>query len=60
MIALKLITTPRQRYELAMAACRDVADRAMRAGGRTAWSDEDYAAGIEVFNRICPPPEGVE
>lgn len=38
--------------ELAFASGTDASNAAMRKGGRTAWSDEDYAIGIRVTNRL--------
>lgn len=39
-------------YQIAMAASMDYADRSMRAAGRIAWSDEDFALACATFNRI--------
>ena len=40
--------------ELAVAASRDAANRAMRAGGRKAWSIEDAEAAQVEFQRLLP------
>lgn len=40
--------------ELAYAASLDEANRAMRAGGRKAWNEDDYAVAIKEFNRHWP------
>jgi hypothetical protein len=47
--------------ELAMAASMDEGNRAMRSGGRSAWSEEDYAIVRKTFNRLWPLCEhGIE
>jgi hypothetical protein len=38
--------------ELAYAAGMEAGNRAMRAGGRTAWSEEDKFASARQFNRL--------
>lgn len=45
---MKLIITD----SIARAAATDAGNRAMRAGGRSAWSKKDYAACILEFNRL--------
>ena len=45
---------PVMTYDIAMAIFKDTANRAMRKGGRTAWSEEDYNAGVDAFNRCLP------
>ena len=40
--------------ELAWAASQDAADRAMRKGGRTTWSQEDFKLALEEFDRLWP------
>lgn len=47
------------RYELGTSRLRDVANAAMRRGGRTSWSAEDYNEGIAVEHEINPCPPGV-
>ena len=44
-------------YALAMAAARDAADRSMRAGGRSAWSEADRAVAFAVLERLYPEPQ---
>lgn len=39
---------------LAWAASTDAGNASMRAGGRTAWSDDDYNAAVETFDRLWP------
>ena len=46
--------SPVMTYDLAMAIFRDTANRAMRKAGRTAWSEEDYNAGVDAFNACLP------
>ena len=47
--------------ELAYAASLDAGNRAMRAGGRTAWSEDDYNTVIREFRRLWPHcPHGCE
>ena len=41
---------------LARAAGMDAANKRMKAGGRTAWSREDYDAGVAEFRRLWPDP----
>ena len=38
--------------EIARAAAMDAGNRAMRAGGRKAWSAEDYNVACEEFERL--------
>jgi hypothetical protein len=46
---------------LARAAASDAGNRSMRVGGRTAWSEDDYSAACEEFNRLWPEtPHGDE
>ena len=45
---------PVMGYALAMAAARDAATRQMRAGGRVAWSEDDYALACATFERLYP------
>lgn len=40
--------------EIAWAASTDAGNRAMRHGGRTAWSREDYNAAVAEFDRLWP------
>lgn len=40
--------------DLAWAASKDGADRAMRAAGRTAWNAEDYNVAVAEFERLFP------
>jgi hypothetical protein len=47
--------------EIAQAAGWDAANRSMRAGGRTAWNEDDADIAANEFNRLwllCP--HGVE
>lgn len=47
--------------QLAHAAGWDAGNRAMRAGGHTSWSEEDYEAVLEEFRRLWPNcPHGCE
>jgi len=39
---------------LARAVARDAGDRAMRAGGRTVWSQDDYAVSVAAYDRLWP------
>jgi hypothetical protein len=39
-------------YAIAHAASTDAGNRAMREGGRTCWSEEDYYHACEVFNSL--------
>jgi hypothetical protein len=41
-------------YELAMSCAKDVANRRMRAAGRTTWNRADYNAMVREFNRLFP------
>ena len=45
---------PVMTYALAMAAARDAATRQMRAAGRAAWSEDDYALACATFERLYP------
>jgi len=45
----------RRRYELAMAAGKDAANRAMKSGGRTRWSTEDYNVMVRTVDSILGP-----
>jgi hypothetical protein len=47
------------RYGLAASTLRDVANAAMRRGGRKSWSVDDYNEGIAAFHQINPCPPGV-
>jgi len=40
--------------EIARAAAADAGTRSMRAGGRTAWSREDYNRAVAAYDRILP------
>ena len=40
--------------EIAWAASKDAANRAMRKGGRKAWSQEDFNVAIGEFDRLWP------
>jgi hypothetical protein len=40
--------------ELAFAASMDAGNRAMRAGGRKAWSEKDKFTAAREFNRLWP------
>ena len=40
--------------ELAWTASKDAANVAMRKGGRTAWSQEDFNVAREEFDRLWP------
>jgi hypothetical protein len=40
--------------ELAHAGSKDAGNRSMRAGGRTAWNEEDYDVAVAEFNRMWP------
>ena len=42
----------RMTYRMAMAAGQDAANRQMRAAGRTAWNEEDYATAARETNRL--------
>ena len=44
----------RHRETVARAAATDAGNRAMRAAGRKAWSEEDYNAAVTEFNRLLP------
>ena len=47
--------------ELAYAASLDAGNRAMRAGGRKTWNEEDYRAVSREFDRLWPDcPHGCE
>lgn len=45
---------PKLTRELAWVASQDAANRAMRKGGRTAWSEEDYRVMTAEFDRLWP------
>lgn len=45
------ITLTRQ---IAWAASTDAGNAAMRRGGRTSWSAEDYNVAVDTFNRLWP------
>ena len=45
---------PKLTRELAWAASQDAANRAMRKGGRTAWSREDYNVAVAEFDQLWP------
>lgn len=45
---------PKLTRELAWAASQDAANQTMRAGGRTAWSEEDYNVAVAEFDRLWP------
>ena len=47
---------PRLTYAMAHAASTDAGNRSMRAGGRTAWSQDDLNAAAQEFDRIYPDP----
>jgi len=40
--------------EIAWSASIDAANRAMRAGDRKAWSEDDYNLAASEFNRLWP------
>ena len=42
-------------YRLAMAAAQDAANRRMRAAGREAWDEGDYAVACDTFERLYGP-----
>ena len=44
--------------EIARAAAADEANASMRAGGRTAWSREDYNRAVAAYDRLNPLPKG--
>ncbi len=47
--------------ELAYAASLDAGNRAMNAGNRKAWSEQDYDVVIREFRRLWPDcPHGCE
>jgi hypothetical protein len=39
-------------YAIAMAASRDAANKSMRAAGRSAWNDDDYALACDTFAQL--------
>lgn len=39
-------------YEIAMAAGWDEVTRHARKAGRTSWNEDDYNAGVELFERL--------
>ena len=45
---------------LAWAAATDAANASMRAAGRSAWSDEDWNAAVETFDRLWPEERDLE
>jgi hypothetical protein len=47
---------PRLTKAMALAAAADVANRSMRAAGRTAWSVSDYNAAVRELERLWPEP----
>lgn len=44
-------------YRMAMSAGRDAANRQMKAAGRTAWTEEDYATATRETNRLLSAVE---
>jgi len=44
--------TDSQAYRIAHAAGWDAGNRSMVKAGRTAWSDEDYAASVGAFEKV--------
>ena len=46
--------------KLALAAGEDAAARHARKHGRTAWNEDDWNVGAEVFERLCPAEEQSE
>ncbi len=42
----------RTRYEIAMAAGRDAANRRVRKAGRTRWNLSDWNEACRVFNKL--------
>lgn len=40
--------------DLAYRVGADEANRAMRAGGRKVWSEDDYAVACQTFSRLWP------
>jgi hypothetical protein len=46
-------------YKVADLALREAANRACREAGRTAWSEADYAVGVEAFNRVIEELTGI-
>ena len=49
-----MMPAPVMTYDLAMAIFKDTANRSMRKAGRTSWSEDDYNAGVEAFNKCLP------
>lgn len=39
-------------YKLAMAAGRDAANKAMKASGRSSWSEKDWGVATTTFNHL--------
>ena len=54
------MTRPTLTYDLAMAAAQDVGNRAMRAGGRVVWNDDDWNAAADELDRLMSLPEPEE
>lgn len=47
------MSAPVLTYALAIAAGRDAGVRSMRAGGRRAWSEDDWNAAVAESERVC-------
>lgn len=50
----------RHAYAIIQAAAWDAANRAMRAGNRTIWSEDDLNAAVREFDRLVAALEGKE
>ena len=55
-MAIRIPPTDEQNV-IAHAAARDAGNRAMKKGGRTAWSKEDYLEAVRVYNELMTPKE---
>lgn len=44
----------RMTYAIAYSAGMDAANQSMRAAGRSAWNDEDYALAIRTLDELYP------
>ena len=42
------------KEQAAILAGMDAGNRSMRAAGRTAWTEEDYNAGVRAYNLLLP------